>query len=140
MKRLYLLSIVFVLAACTVTKVTPLDPSLRVRKVCIEDNPKVIVPDFLDIIRDGFSRHGIATEVYSGEMPEGCDGKLTYTALRSWDLAPFLSYAELRLYRDGAQIAYGEFHLRGKGGYALTKYKSTRAKMDPVIDELLRSY
>ncbi len=82
MKRLYLLSIVFVLAACTVTKVTPLDPSLRVRKVCIEDNPKVIVPDFLDIIRDGFSRHGIATEVYSGEMPEGCDGKLTYTALR----------------------------------------------------------
>lgn len=31
-----------------------------------------------------------------------------------------------------------ESHLVGKGGLSLTKWASTKSKMDPVIDELLK--
>jgi hypothetical protein len=62
---------------------------------------------------------------------------LTYTALRSWDFKPYLSHAELRLWRDGLQIGAADYHLRGKGGFSFAKWQGTKAKMDPVIDQLL---
>jgi hypothetical protein len=120
--------------------VQPVDPSLHVESVCIERNPKVEVTDFVDVLREGFQRHGISTEVYLGERPSHCGYKLTYTALRSWDMAPYLSHAEIRLYRDDDLVAEAEYHLRGKGGYAMTKWQGTRTKMTPVLDQLLADY
>jgi hypothetical protein len=85
-------------------------------------------------------RH-VSTQVYTGDAPAGCDVILTYTALRSWDFAPYLSHAELHLKtRDGAEIASAEYHLVGKGGYSLMKWQGTKTKMDPVVDELLKAY
>ena len=139
-KRLLLVASAFVLYGCTSIRVRPVDPSIGVKHVCIQNNPKVIVADFVPVLRDGFNRHGISTEVYSGEAPDQCKFILTYTALRSWDFAPYLSHAELRLEtRGGNQIAYAEYHLRGKGGFSLMKWQGTRTKMDPVIDELLKT-
>lgn len=60
----------------------------------------------------------------------------TYTALRSWDFKPYLSHAELRLWHDGTQIGFAEYHLNGGGGFDLGKWRGTNAKMDPVIDKL----
>lgn len=62
---------------------------------------------------------------------------LTYTALRHWDMKPYLTHAELRLWRDGKQIGFAEYHLNGNGGFDLGKWRGTKAKMDPVIDQLL---
>ena len=128
----------FVLSACTSVEVRPPDPALAIKHVCIQENPKVIVRDFVPVVRDGLDRHGISTEVYSGTKPANCEYVLTYTALRSWDFAPYLSHAELRLERDGRQVAYAEYHLVGKGGFSLMKWQGTKAKIDPVIDELLK--
>ena len=128
-------------SACTSVRVRPADAALDMRHVCIEENPKVIVSDFLPVVRDGFARHGISTEVFSGEPPDGCRFVLTYTALRSWDLAPYLSHAELRLQtRDRSEVAAADYHLVGKGGYSMMKWQGTKTKMDPVIDELLAAY
>ncbi|HXJ36523.1 MAG TPA: Sbal_3080 family lipoprotein [Candidatus Eisenbacteria bacterium] len=139
-----LLAIAALLSACTSVKVKPVDPSMGVKHVCIENNPKVVVGDFLPVVRDGFTRHGITTEVYSPNapaVPDGCQLILKYTALQSWDLTTYLSHAELTLQTpDGTQVASAEYHLVGKGGYALTKFQGTKTKMDPVIDELLKGY
>ncbi len=89
------------------------------------------------MIRARLAYHEVTTKVFSGVAPAGCQYVLTYTALRSWDLTPFLSHAEVYLSRDGQQVASGVFHLRGKGGLTLTKYNSTKQKMDPVIDQLI---
>lgn len=126
------------LVGCTSVKVDRVDPSYAMTMVCIRENPKVQVDDFVPVIRDGFSRHSIDTKLYSGAMPDTCQYVLTYTALRSWDFTPYLSHAELRIEKDGKQIAYAEYHLKGKGGFSLTKWAGTKDKMDPVIDELLR--
>ena len=58
--------------------------------------------------------------------------------LRSWDFVTYLSHAELRIEREGRQVAFAEYHLIGKGGLSLMKWASTKEKMDPVIDELFK--
>jgi len=139
-RRLLLFACVLMGSGRTSVRVQPVDPAAQLRHVCIEETPKVIVSDFLSILRDGFARHGISTEVYSGEAPGRCEFVLTYTALQSWDFAPYLSYAELGLQSKGRQVAYAEYHLVGKGGFSLMKWQAPRKKMDPVIDELLKAY
>jgi len=129
---------IITLTGCTSVTVRSVDPSLSMKDVCIQENPKVKVNDFVPVLRDGFNRHGISTQVFEGQMPEFCEYVLTYTALRSWDFAPYLSQAELRIEKNGKQIAFAEYHLRGKGGFSLMKWAGTREKMDPVIDQLLR--
>ena len=89
-------------------------------------------------MKEGFARHSIATNIYSGTIkPADCEYVLSYTALQSWDFAPYLSHAELWLEKDGLQVGYVEYHLIGKGGLSLMKWEGTKTKMDPLLDELL---
>lgn len=134
------LSLAFVLAACTSIIVRPLDYDSQARFICIQENPKVIVTDFLPVLREGLTRNNFSSQVFQGKPPETCDLVLTYTALRSWDFAPYLSHAELRLEMNGQEVGYGEFHLKGKGGYSMYKWQGTKTKMDPVIDQLFEGY
>lgn len=125
------------LAGCTAVDVRPVSAGTALPEVCIERNPQVIVPDFVDVLRDGFARHHVVTRVVEPGATAGCGAVLNYTALRSWDFKTYLSHAELRLWQDGRQIGYAEYHLRGKGGLSLAKWAGTREKIDPVIDQLL---
>lgn len=138
-KPIILAAIALVLSACTSVKVRQPTGMVRGSNVCIVNNPKVAVPDFVDIVRDGFNRHGYLTTVVNEQEAKACTYTLTYTALRSWDMATYLSHAELRLWQGGSQIGYAEYHLKGKGGLSLAKWKGAKSKMDPVIDQLLSS-
>ncbi|MDR2625632.1 MAG: Sbal_3080 family lipoprotein [Zoogloeaceae bacterium] len=138
MKFSRLLPVLFVvsLASCTTVEVSPLDPDLEFLHVCIQKNPRVQVEDFISVLEAGFARHGVTTEVFSGKKPAHCEFILTYTALRSWDVSTYLSHAELRITKNKRQVASATYHLEGKGGLSLTKFAGTKAKMDPVIDQL----
>jgi hypothetical protein len=130
-----------ILAGCTSITVQPVDRALALKHVCIQENPKVTLSGFIAMLQDGFSRHGISTEVISGvNTPTQCEYVLTYTALRSWDLTVYLTEAELRLEKDGEMVASAIYHLKGKGGFSLVKWAGVKSKMDPVIDELLKNY
>jgi hypothetical protein len=117
--------------------VRPVESAPSLRHVCIRENPRVLVDNFVPVVRDVLSRHGIRSEVFAGDTPAHCDVILTYTALRTWHLVPCLTHAEVRLERDGLQIGYAEYHLRGGGGLSFFKWQGTRTKMEPVLDELL---
>jgi hypothetical protein len=136
--KTFILLMLLPLIGCTSIEVQRPDPSLGIRHVCIQENPKVKVDDFVSVLQQGFDRHGLSTEVFSGPPPPNCEYILTYTALRSWDMAPYLSHAELRLEKDGRQVGHAVYHLRGKGGLSPAKWQGTKEKMDPVIDELLK--
>jgi hypothetical protein len=128
-------------AGCTAIHVEALSRSeLREPHVCIEENPAVILADFLPVLRQGFETRGISTETYRGRAPESCPVTVTYTARQSWDIVRFLSKAEVWIWHEGRRIAYAEYHLRGGGGYALTKYEHTATKMKPVMERLLKEF
>jgi len=129
-----------ILAGCTSVEVRPVDGSLKMSHVCIEENPKVIVKGFVSTLENVFEDHLITTEIYKSKKPSHCEFTLKYTALRSWDFAPYLSHAELRLYRGSVRVGYAEYHLNGKGGLSLVKWAGVKSKMTPVIDKLLAQY
>lgn len=129
-----------VLSGCTSVQVKRADPASGMRHLCIQDNPRVTVPGFVEVLRDGIERNGLSSEMYEGQKPVHCEFVLTYTALRSWDLGTYLSHAELRIERNGRQLASAQYHLRGKGGFSLTKWQGVETKMNPVIDELFADY
>jgi hypothetical protein len=127
-----------VLGGCTTVRVNPVPAGEAIRHVCIEENPKVVVGDFLSVLEEGFARHEISTElVQAVAIPESCEYLVRYTAFKKWDFATYLSHAELRLLKGRNEIASAMYHLKGGGGYSMTKWRSTQSKMDPVIDELL---
>lgn len=53
------------LSACTSVHVQPLQADAKPEKICIAENPKVIVADFLRVVRDRIEYHGIRTEVFT---------------------------------------------------------------------------
>lgn len=140
MKYLLAASVMLGLAACTSVKVKPVDGDIVMKQVCIHANPAVKVDDFVMVMRDGFQRHGIAAEVYDGNPPASCQFVVDYTALRSWDFKPYLSQAEIRITEQGRLVASATYHLNGKGGFDMGKWRGTKAKMDPVMDELLAGF
>lgn len=125
---------------CATKTVRPVAEGLEMNHVCIKDGESACWDGrMIGVIRDGFTRHGISTEIYNGNAPSQCEYNLLYMCERAWDMATYLRHAELRLYKGNTEIGYGEFHLRGGGGLDLTKFQSTKTKMDPIMDELLRS-
>ncbi|WP_417689328.1 Sbal_3080 family lipoprotein [Pseudidiomarina sp.] len=141
MKNLILGGLALALTGCTAIDVNQVSRAHQVDHVCIENNPKVIVDGFVDTVTDIFHQRGISSEVYApGMQPEHCEVVMMYTALRSWDFAPYLSYAELSLFKENTRIGYAEYRLRGKGGLALNKWASVESKMTPVVEQLLGQY
>ncbi len=139
MRQTAVLVLLIILSACTTVRVNKVDLGGRpLGLVCIENNPKVIVDDFVPIVESGFKRHGISTVLQQPPVPATCEVVLTYTARRGWDGVPYLKYAELQLSEGGRVI--GSATYRHGGGFGLNKWASTQSKMTPVIDALLIDY
>ncbi|MGI9323862.1 MAG: Sbal_3080 family lipoprotein [Pseudomonadales bacterium] len=131
--RIAIVAMTLTMAACTAVNVDPVADSSDLGTVCIVENPKVVVADFIAVVEGRFKHHGVATKLVQDR--KGCNTTLDYTAERSWDLKPFLDYAQLTLRRDGVLIGSAEY--RNRGGFTVTKYAGTASKMNPVVDELL---
>lgn len=127
----------FILGGCTAVSVEPMDSSAGMEHACIKANPKVIRSDFLPTVQKGFKNHGISTSIHTDGMPESCEYVVTYTATQTWDMAMVLKDAEIWIHRSGVQVAYGNYHLRGGGGFSLMKWQGAEKKILPMIDELL---
>jgi len=126
----------FTLGGCTAIRVQPVGPEHKITHICINDNPRVIVRDFVDVMQEGFQKYGISSDVIAGPASVGCTYTANYTARQTWDFATYLADAQIDILRDGHQIASANYHLKGKGGYSLTKWANNRSKILPVIDQL----
>ena len=133
-----LVLIVLTVISCTSINVKEVNVDKNmIEPICIEKNPKVIIPGFLSLLEEGIISQGLTVKV-SGKSYYDCKSILTYSALRSWDVTPYLSHAELRLNNlDGETIGSATYHHNG-GGMSLSpsKWKSDKSKMFPVIEQL----
>jgi hypothetical protein len=124
------------LSGCTSIQVEPL--AVRPTKICIEQNPKVQVSDFVSVVQRGLKDRGINSEVFA-QVPASCEYRMTYVAYRSWDFVPYLSSADLEVWdSEQRRVGAAHYHLRGKGGMSMAKWQGTQTKMAPVLDQLLK--
>lgn len=132
--------ITFVFSGCTSIKINNqngFNPN-SLQQVCVIDNPQVTVPGFNESIIQAFSKHNVQAKLYPfNSKPQLCQTVMRYTALRSWDVVTYLSYAKFTLERDGRILSEAEFRLKGKGGMALNKWRSTDKKVQELVDQLM---
>lgn len=139
MKKILLSSVVLLsLQACTSVQVKPISSSdvNSINEICIVLNPAVTIDDFVPVIEKRIQHHGVKTRVLSANEARKCANQLQYSARRSWDGVTYLSWAELKIYKNGQPVGDAEYKLKGKGGLSLMKWKSVESKMNPVVDEL----
>ena len=131
---------VLLLSGCTSVEVKRVDADHHpIKAICIKQNPRVVIGEFLGVVEGGFRRHGIETEIFEAEPPRHCEYVLTYAAIQGSDLLiSFLTHAELRL-QQGDEIV-GTATYDHSGGFAVNKFSSTASKMNPVIDALLAGF
>jgi hypothetical protein len=120
--------------------VRPIAASAKVDKICIKFNEEVNVDDFVPVMQEDFFNHGITSVVFKADKPTTCEFTLNYTVDHWWDLAPYMVDAQMTVNKDDAFIGSAHYHLAGHGGFSLMKWEGTHAKIDSVLDEMLRNY
>lgn len=129
------------LVGCTSLTVSPISSDSNLTHVVIVKNPKVKVKNFVSVLQEGFEQHGISTEIYAGGKIPNQTGVVRYNAFRTWDLWPYMYDAEVTVVMQGSnQIGRGDFYLKGRGGLSLMKWRGTRYKINPLMDEMLKNY
>jgi len=127
--------LVFV-SGCISTTSLPVGDDEQITKICIERNPKVIVPGFEQALQEALLRRGITSTV-SGTVPAACKYRLTYVAYQRWDFVMFMSNAHLDLYKGDTIIAYSDRHMPIGSGFDFSKWDSTETKVDELVGQLL---
>lgn len=140
MRNIFIFGALLALSGCTsikVNNVADFNPRL-IKQVCIINNPKVIISGFDKTIERSFARYNIETSILSSNQNTSmCQTTLEYVALRSWDLAPYLVSAEFDLYQNQKRVSSASFKLKGNGGLSPNKWRSTEAKVNELVDELM---
>lgn len=134
-KRNIVLTFALALAGCTSVNTLPVSDFRHLKEVCIIKNDRVLVSDFVDVIQAHLDKHNARSRLVNEAEGRNCATQLSYTATRSWDFAPYLSYASIQIRREGKLISKGEY--RHHGGLSLMKWQSTEAKIGPVLDKML---
>lgn len=139
MKRILMCLVVSIgLSGCGSINVKslPLTTLNQGQLICIEDNPKVTVPAFDEYLKEAFQRHNIKTRHFDKDkVPETCELKLNYVALRSWDMGTYLSKVKLELLNNkDEQIALVDWR---QNDMALNKWRSDQGKVYDLVDRLL---
>ncbi|WP_085633070.1 MULTISPECIES: Sbal_3080 family lipoprotein [unclassified Pseudomonas] len=135
--RVVTAGLLLALAGCTNIKVEPVAPQYKITKLCIEENPQVVVGDFVAGMQNLLRRHSIDSQLYAAPVPASCEYRMSYTAIRSWDLSMYLSDASVRLYKGDQQIGFAHYYLTNQGGFDLSKLATVEEKMGPVLNQLL---
>ncbi|MCL2160812.1 MAG: Sbal_3080 family lipoprotein [Betaproteobacteria bacterium] len=126
--------IVLSISACTSIEVTHLRQG-EIREICIRKNPQSRKP-LEDTIAASFARYGVQSRVVSSDTPEDCTNILTYSAYWSWDVVPYMRAMDMSIWNYEKVIAKANFHMRGGGGFAVTKWKKAETKIDEMVDKM----
>lgn len=123
------------LSGCSITQSVQPVTDANIDRVCVETNPAVLMDGFEPTMCELIETHGMTTEVYSGQRPADCEHFLEYTANWRWDMAMYLSYADIQVYdREGLE-GRATYDARNGGG-RMDKFGPTRSKIEPLIEEL----
>ena len=128
------------LSGCTQINVRKIDSQkYAIKHVCIEQNLRVNVNDFVSVMENKFYEYGITSEVFREySPPSSCKYIVKYTAKQSWDITKYIGFAEINIYRGNRKIGGATYkQAGGSASLSLNKWGSTLEKIGPVLDELL---
>lgn len=135
MKSLSVVLLAIAAAGCSITqKVTPVG-YLEDRAICIIEDPAVR-SGFLEEYRKTLIEKGyVITMLPNGSSRSACEVTTTYLARWSWDMALYMSFAEIKVYKHGALKGEALYDSRSGGG-RLDKFVNGGAKIRELVEQL----
>lgn len=135
--RQALITLFLSLAGCTIRQeVKPVALSgSEPRQICLIEDTSVL-KDILGVYETALSQKGFTVRTLpQGTSVDACPLTSTYTANWRWDVALYLTYADLKVFRDG-RLA-GEALYDSTGGSAnLSKFVHASKKIQELTDQL----
>ncbi len=132
---IFLLSII--LNACSIKQeVTPIpgtEKNAMKKKICIENNLQT-KEGFLAAYSDELKILGYNATIVNMGSQHDCTYTTTYIGLWSWDMAIYLSFADIRVYKEQELIGRAMYDARKGGGRIFDKF----VKGDSKVRELVR--
>ncbi|SEK50947.1 hypothetical protein SAMN05216359_10229 [Roseateles sp. YR242] len=120
------------------------------KRVCIEYNRSLQMPDFVPALMAELKDHQVASRVFDvGVRPgdEECPAWLHYAGLQQWDkpplsdqMRPYLANATLSLHDAGGRLMSASTYQSEEAVMGLGKWGSTRNKLAPVVKALLTGF
>lgn len=120
------------------------------RRVCIEYNRSLAMPDFVPALMAELKRHEVSSRVLDVGVRPGddeCPAWLHYQGLQQWDkpplsdqMRPYLAQATLSLHDAGGRLMSASSYQSEEAVMGLGKWGSTRNKLAPVVTALLTGF
>lgn len=109
--------------------------SKDIEMLTIIENPDV-KGSFLKALREDIEAEGIQTNLAPARSPvEEYPYALTYTANWAWDLALYMVYTDIEVFKDGKSIGSAVYDSRYGGGN-MAKFINAEQKIDELVEEL----
>ena len=125
------------LVACSIKQnVKPVTPAdLATREICIREN-KTVREGFLEAYRQALESKGFSVRMLDPDAGiRACPLLTTYTANWRWDLALYMAYAELTVFRDGNEIGKATYDAL-MGGGRMDKFIKADEKVRELVNQL----
>lgn len=105
------------------------------RQICMIPE-RGVRESFHQAYRDELLRKGFEiSERQAGTSTSSCDLATRYTANWSWDLAMYMSYADIKVFQNGRQVGHANYDAKTGGG-RLDKFIDAQAKVAELTDQL----
>jgi hypothetical protein len=141
MRTLYfplILTATFLASGCSIKQaVTPVELSSEMTpEICL-------IP--AEGLREGFNttyenllkNKGFLTRhIPPGSSPSSCPLSTTYIGTWSWDMAIYMSYADIRVYQYGKQVGHAEYDSRSGSGRVIDKFIIAEKKITELTNQL----
>jgi hypothetical protein len=123
-------------SGCTITQEVSPAKQLSTTEVCIIENPAVR-PGFLRAYKEALVNNGYQPRVLPANSNiTACPVTSTYTARWSWDLAIYMSYAEINVFDGGKSSGKVLYDSRYGGGRIFEKFVQGDAKIKELVGQL----
>jgi hypothetical protein len=125
-----------VLLGCSIKQtVKPVQLTGQPAQVCIIKNEKVR-EGFLDAYTDALKAKRVEVKTLAETASHNeCLTTSTYSANWGWDMALYMRYAEIKVYRSAAMVGEAVYDATW-GGLRLDKFISAENKIREIVDEL----
>lgn len=125
------------LSACSIQQTVEKAEIPKGNALCIVENSDVR-DGFLKEFKSNLQSRNIPYQVVaSGAVPDSCIWTATYVANWTWDLALYMSYAEIKIFNRGQLDGRAVYDSR-KGGANLDKFIDAETKINELLNELLQ--
>ena len=126
----------FLISGCTIKREVKPVSNLMSDKICLIEDTKVR-EGFLDTYSKVLEDKGYQVDVLSPRSSKtSCKVTSTYTALWSWDLALYMSYAKIKVYENGKLKGSALYDSRSGGGRIFEKFGNGDKMIKSLVDEL----